>query len=1166
MLDDITMQLGEINAEAREQHTWIKQRLKKGGKSESGLTPRSPPISPSVTSQLTASDEPLLTTCLQHIQQLQQILDATDPLTTVVHPPSVKEEVGSPAGGRGSHTSCATPCPVNNESIATAATLVNNARSAHIRLSEIDQQLQQLVFTGEKWSDAYRELRQSYERLQARWRAVQELMADSPTSVGVSADNVNSVPDQAVTKQDAMMANGNGSLTAKVAPMEGIPDHISVDSKRSSVCDDPHSQRFRDQFAECKAQLLRLQNSSLETIGTTATKYLQRLENICVEVNEEAAELENRIDTLTAMHEQDQTLITEKDRTIAQYSENTATLENHIQQLRASASKERQRRETLEAHWQATVEDLKAQLSQKERDCRDKDSQLGTLQVTLRAQEEQLLAEKQRANQLQASLSDHNNQSEQLLQRIEALKANEKSTQSSYEQLLGEREFLVTQHRARLEELQTNTIREQSRWQEQLDAQRQEVHQLNEAVFDLQSKLHSTQTEHLALTQSLNQILGPLGFVGNSQQWEVCVTKFSQHLRTQQHRLEQDLTESTSRCKELESTQQQMKDAWYKERSKWKHERSQLALQCQDHESKLRHQEEVCSQYRKELQECKGELERFRREFSVMETKLSKHARALEKANRQLEPATRSWKLLPRLLAKVVALADQFQNYQATTTRILTNWHNTLGQYDHRLGTLSQQWRISIITRQTLVQNHHTYRREVHVWESRVNKLVQSRNTLEIEMRRLQDQHAQEIRRYREENESLKQAEDRNVYWQERALALQKSVTQAMEEKSRAIIEAQKWQLEMEKAKVADLGAGSVCGSLAGGLAPSVTSVTSMVRHRRRRSRRSGDAENIVPGMSTNASDAVSVASTFRFPPTSTGKRSSNDFALKDAGITTSNNATFTTTDMPPPVAPTAVTSNQPVLKRKNSNASEISLISRYSMTSRTSYPINKMSTRRNIIGQAQQPLVGSNSATLVAGSSTTQRTHPVCVLFSGFQSSSSVSDYSSDRKSKLIQVIESLGGRVLPDHSEFDPAMVTHVITMPGRRTLKVFAAAVSSCWIIHDQEWVEESARRGYFVEEFPYGQRYLEKPFVNKTFYMAPSFVLEYQRSSPHKLDSFKALVVEFGQGRITQTVEEATHCIKGANDQNRYTSTDLVWESFLSMIPGSNVKPSTSRNNS
>ncbi|KAJ1969707.1 hypothetical protein IWQ62_000447, partial [Dispira parvispora] len=1141
MFDDITTQLGEISAEAREQHTWIKQRLTKGEKSDGGLTPCSPLASPPVTSQLTGSDESLLTTCLQHIQQLQQILDATDPLTTVAHPPSTKDEVGSPTAGRGSPTSCTTPCPMNNESVASAVTLVNKARSAHTRLSEIDQQLQQLVFTGEKWSDAYRELRQSYERLQARWRAVQELMADSPTSTRVCASNANDVPDQTLIKQGTMMSNGNGSSTAKVLPVEGIPDHVSVDSKRSSVCDDPHSQRFRDQFAECKAQLLRLQSSSLETIGTTATKYLQRLENICVEVNEEAAELENRIDTLTAMHEQDQALITEKDRTISQYSENTVTLENHIQQLRTSASKERQRRETLEVQWQATLADLKQQLSQKERECQDKDNQVGRLHETTRDQEERLLAEQQRASELQASLNANNNQSEQLLQRLEALKANEEFTRSSYQQLLGEKESLVSQHRTRLEELQSNAAREQVRWQEQLDAQRQEVHQLNETVFSLQSKLHTTQTEHRALTQSLSQILGPLGFVDNSQQWEVSVTRFSQHLRTQQHRLEQDLTESASRCKELESAQQQLKDAWYKEQSKWKHERSQLALQSQDHQSKLRHQEELCSQYQKELQECNGKLERSRREFGAMETKLLNHSRALEKAKKELEPAMRSWKLLPRLLTRVTALADQFQGYQTTTTRILTKWRNTLGQYDHRLDALSQQWRSSVITRQALAQNHQTYRREVHVWESRVNKMAQSRNALETEIRRLQDQHAQEISRYQVENESLKEAEDRSAYWQERALALQKSVTQAMEEKSRAIIEAQKWQFELEKAKVADLGAGSVCGSLAGGPTPSVTSVTSLVRHRRRRSRRGEDAENIVPGMSTNASDVTSVASISRFRPRSAEKGS--EYLLRDRGITTSNDATLTTTNMPPPVAPMTVTCNRPVLKRKNSDASEISLISRYSIASRRSYPTNAMSTRGNISGQIQEPLADNNSTTLVAGSSSTKRTRPVCVLFSGFQSSGSAPEYSSDAKSNLIRSIESLGGRVLSDHSEFDPAVVTHVITMPGRRTLKVFAAAVSSCWIIHNQEWVKESVRRGYFIEEFSYGQRYLEQPFANKTFYMAPSFVLEHQRHSPHKLDSFKALVVNFGQGRITQTVGEATHCIKGTNDHNRYTPTDL-----------------------
>ena len=68
----------------------------------------------------------------------------------------------------------------------------------------------------------------------------------------------------------------------------------------------------------------------------------------------------------------------------------------------------------------------------------------------------------------------------------------------------------------------------------------------------------------------------------------------------------------------------------------------------------------------------------------------------------------------------------------------------------------------------------------------------------------------------------------------------------------------------------------------------------------------------------------------------------------------------------------------------------------------------------------------------------------------------------------------------------EFDPN-VTHIIAPPTSRTLKTFAASLTSSWLITDPQWVFDSIKVGHWLAEGNYGVRFDLKPFEGKPFYV-------------------------------------------------------------------------------
>ncbi|KAJ1976802.1 hypothetical protein H4R35_002556 [Dimargaris xerosporica] len=193
----------------------------------------------------------------------------------------------------------------------------------------------------------------------------------------------------------------------------------------------------------------------------------------------------------------------------------------------------------------------------------------------------------------------------------------------------------------------------------------------------------------------------------------------------------------------------------------------------------------------------------------------------------------------------------------------------------------------------------------------------------------------------------------------------------------------------------------------------------------------------------------------------------------------------------------------------------------------------------------------------------------PITVMFSGFGDTDRYAEHAPDRaytfttRDRLTALVSALGGNVYSEHRDFDPTCVTHLITRPTSRTLKTFAAALTGCWVITNYEWVEQSAKVGWFVDEKPFGTRYDARPFAHQQVFIAPSFEQSNQGSAAFKIDNIKALVEKYGAGQVVATATDASLCVKADWDRQSYCARDLTWAQFVALIPGSNVKPTRSR---
>ncbi|KAJ1927424.1 hypothetical protein IWQ60_002931 [Tieghemiomyces parasiticus] len=656
----------------------------------------------------------LLEDCLRYARQLQRTLDATDPLTTLAP--------GAPV----------TP----NHSPLSKGSKAGDTVSPQ----RLHDQLAELVRVGEKWSGAYQDLRQVHERLEGRWATVREAILDPPAAS--TADRPARDP-----------AHRGSELPVPGPALD--PDALDADSDRSSVCEDPHSIRFRTKFADHKAQLLELQRTSLESLGQTATRYLRRLEALCGELNEEAADLENQVNQLRHQREQDHARLAEKEQALAHQVDLARTNDDCLAQLR----------------------------------------------------------------------TDH-----------AALKRQ----------------------------------------------------------FDATARTHAANTDKL----------------------EAALT-----------------AERTAH----DQTRQRLREA-----------------------------------------------------------------------------------------------------------------------------------------------------------EARADRAHEAAET---------------------QGETRRELEGKVEFWQEKVMALQKTLSTALEDKSRAAVEVQRLQSELEQRTVAHHGASdavSVCGSLAGGPAPSVASVTSMMRNRRAAARsRMGDGtgRSMMPPPVTPWDAPSSTYSAARRTPSAVGP-SSPPFPMAPPPVPVENS---------PFVHPASVTRADPL--------------------------------RRAGISSSRASVYSSRPAPYRRPAAAVMR-----IAFTGF-TSEAPSPHSRQSQGRLVDLVRQLGGQVVAEGTSF-----THLICAAGgTRTFKTFAAALAGRWVIPDGCWLEASGAAGRFLPEAEYGGvRHLAQPFAGKTFYVAPSFTAECQARGNDAFHQFTDLTVGVGLGQLVDKPEGADHALKGATDETRYTAADLTWESWVTMIPGSNVR--------
>ncbi|KAJ3091707.1 hypothetical protein HK102_013704 [Quaeritorhiza haematococci] len=172
-------------------------------------------------------------------------------------------------------------------------------------------------------------------------------------------------------------------------------------------------------------------------------------------------------------------------------------------------------------------------------------------------------------------------------------------------------------------------------------------------------------------------------------------------------------------------------------------------------------------------------------------------------------------------------------------------------------------------------------------------------------------------------------------------------------------------------------------------------------------------------------------------------------------------------------------------------------------------------------------------------------------ICFSGFKDNDE-SEYNGELRAKLVKAIRQLpDGFVLSRQSNFDPK-TTHVIAAPQSKTLKTYAASLTSKWLIYDYNWVFDSASAGYWLPEDKYGFLSKDKPFAGKKFYIAPSFQNGIENNA-FKMGTLKTLVTTFGEGEFVNDVEEADIVIRGSEDQSFTNKRSADWVGFMNLIP-------------
>ncbi|KAJ1959040.1 hypothetical protein H4R35_007678, partial [Dimargaris xerosporica] len=176
---------------------------------------------------------------------------------------------------------------------------------------------------------------------------------------------------------------------------------------------------------------------------------------MCVDLNQEASDYEQQIAHLTAVNTQNQQLLQDKDRSIAQYTDTIHTLEECVEQLQtrltqATAHREdaEQRALVLQQTHQAETRQLHEQV------------------------EQQRLAVVQVKQHLQAAANDTEQQLRQMSQTHDKAVKELETQQRTHAHILAERNTTIAQLRHQLHEAQDQALADQQQLRTELEEQR----------------------------------------------------------------------------------------------------------------------------------------------------------------------------------------------------------------------------------------------------------------------------------------------------------------------------------------------------------------------------------------------------------------------------------------------------------------------------------------------------------------------------------------------------------------------------------------------------------------------------------------------------------------------------------------------------------------------
>jgi len=151
-------------------------------------------------------------------------------------------------------------------------------------------------------------------------------------------------------------------------------------------------------------------------------------------------------------------------------------------------------------------------------------------------------------------------------------------------------------------------------------------------------------------------------------------------------------------------------------------------------------------------------------------------------------------------------------------------------------------------------------------------------------------------------------------------------------------------------------------------------------------------------------------------------------------------------------------------------------------------------------------------------------------------------------------------------NYNEWDNE-ITHVVCLPGTRTMKTFAGLVTARWIMRP-DWVTESVQAGGWLPEENYGYRREVSPLAQKKFFLSHPFQSEKEEG---KVAHFEMLV-QLGQASIAESQEEAHYIMITDNrsTENQEGQEELTWNEFLALIlagvPGYEEESNASNTNS